>query len=152
MTPVKLIEFHPKHLELMDIRADEMMGTFKLKDAYDRIEHVWKGSLAAGTFMLDGRVLFCAGFHQLWPGSLEIWMIPSVHVKKAPVAFGRTVRRFFDNIVVDFKAHRIQTTSYDDAFHTRWMQWMGFQKEGTLRKFTHDKKNMCIYAWVEGEK
>lgn len=143
---VKVLNFHPRHLEVMEVREYEAAWLGNLKGAYAKIEQLTKDSVQAGTFMYDGRVLFCAGFSWVGPGVLEVWMIPSMHAKEASVFFGRTIKRLIESIARDFKAHRIQTTSNDDAFHERWMEWLGFQKEGTMRQFTHDKKNMCVYA------
>ncbi len=149
MTEVKIVQFNPRHLEVMEIRDEEMLGSMQLEDAYGRMDRVAKGSLAAATFMYDGRIVFCAGFHQIWPGVLEVWMIPSVHAaKKLPISFPRIIRRYVENIERDFKAHRIQTTSYHDPFHARWMEWLGFKNEtpNGMINFTHHKKTMCIYA------
>lgn len=146
---LEIVDFHPRHLDVMDMRGFEKGGAFGLDDAMARVEIVAKGSIAAATFIHDGRILFCAGFNQLWKGVIEVWMVPSVYVDQAPVTFGRTIRRYIERIEKDFKTHRLQTTSYDDPFHEKWMAWLGFEKEGTLKKFTHDKKNMCVYARVQ---
>lgn len=144
---VEVVKFHPKHLELIQMRVLETESIFH-GDAYDRMDKAAKESVQAGTFLYDGRVLFCAGFSQLWPGVLEIWMIPSVHIKSAPFLVAKTVKRYIDAIARDFKAHRIQTTTYADAAHTRWMEFLGFKCEGTLEKYTHDKKSMLVFARV----
>lgn len=145
---IKVIQFHVKHLELMQLREIEAAGAFTLKDYMERIDAVAKSSIQAATFLHDGRILFAAGFHELWPGVLEVWMIPGECIKTAPMLFGRLIKKYVDNIARDFKAHRIQTTSHDDPFHERWMGFLGFQKEGVLRNFTHDKKAMCLYSRV----
>lgn len=105
-------------------------------------------SVQAVTVVLDGRILFCAGFCPLWPGVFELWMIPSVYAKTAPVFFARTIRRYIDRIAIDFAAHRLQTTSFDDPFHRRWMTWLGFQPEGVLRQFTQDKRDMVQFGRI----
>lgn len=135
----------------MEMRSFELMGSMQLEDAYARIEKVAKASVQAATFLYDGRVLFCAGFHQLWPGVLEVWMIPSVYIRKVPISFGRTIKRYIDRLAEDFKAHRLQTTSYDDPFHAKWMAFLGFENEtpNGMKKFTHDQKTMCMYARVK---
>lgn len=145
---IKVIQFNPQHLNLMELRNTEREGAFSLPDFMERMDVVTKGSVQAATFLLDGKILFAAGFHQLWPGVLEVWMVPAACIKTAPMLFGRMIKRYVDNIAVDFKAHRIQTTSHDDPFHERWMNFLGFQKEGTLRAFTYDKKPMCIYSRI----
>lgn len=145
MTEVKVVGFHPRHLEVMELRSFELGGLFLLADAYDRVEKITQEG-QAGTFLFDGRVVFCAGFKQVWPGVLEVWMIPSVHIKKTPISFARVLKGYIKRIAADFKIHRMHTTSFDDPFHERWMAFMGFVKEGTMQQFTQDKRNMCLYA------
>lgn len=146
MIEFQIVKFHPKHFECMDIRQKEKDAIFSLPDAYARYEHVAEASLQAATFIGDGRVLFCAGFFLLWSGVAEFWMIPSAHVGKYPMPFYRTIRQYLKEIPATFKLHRIQTTSYDDAFHEKWMRKLKFKKEGTMEQYRHDKSNMCIYG------
>lgn len=147
MNEVKVVAFHERHLELLEMRETEkILGCFALGDAFERITRLAKESVQAATFLYDGRVIFCAGFFQLWPGVIEVWMIPSVHLKNCPVYFAKTIKRYVVNIAQDFKVHRMQTTSYDDAFHERWMGFLGFTKEATMKNFTFDKNSMCLYA------
>ena len=147
---VKVIPFHPKHLEVMNIRDIDsaIFGDFKSQEAFDRVDQMSRISTQAGTFLCEGRIHFVAGFCPMWPGVYEVWMLPSVYVRNAPMFFCRTLRRYIDRIAHDFKAHRIQTTSFDDKFHERWMKFMGFEKEGTLRQFTQDKRNMCQFGRI----
>lgn len=143
-----IVAFHPRHLELIELRDYEKNGVFQLNDAFERFAKVTAGSVASGTFLEDGRVLFCAGFNKIWDGVFEVWMVPSVHITKTPFLFCKVIKRYLERVEKDFKAHRIQTTSYDDPFHVRWMNWIGFEKEGTMRKLMPNKTNMCMYARV----
>jgi len=141
-----IVTFHPKHLEVMDVREVEKFGSFKLEDLYERVDKINKESVQSATFIYEGRILFCAGFSMMWPGVAEGWMIPSVYVKEYPVLCCKILKMYVDRIMVDFKCHRFQTTSPDDPFHERWMGFLGLKKEGTMRQYTHDKKNYCVYA------
>lgn len=145
---VKVLKFHPKHLEVMDVRADDsdLFAGFKTEEGMQRVEQMAAISVQAVTFFVDGRVLFCAGFCNLWPGVFEVWMLPSIYIKKHSVYFARLMRRYLDGIQEDFKAHRIQTTSFDDPFHEKWMKFLGFEWEGRMKKFTHDKRTMVMYG------
>jgi hypothetical protein len=123
-----------------------LFGDFQTPESYARVEQMVKISVQSGTFLYDGRILFVAGFCKLWNGVFELWMIPSVYAPSAPVFFVRTLKRYITAIARDFKAHRMQTTSFDDDFHEKWMGVLGFQKEGTLRAFTESKQTMCQYG------
>jgi len=146
MTKIKIIGFHPEHVNLMDLRPEEHSILKTVEDVKGRMIEVEKMSVQAGTFMYDGVIIFAAGFYIYWPGVAEGWNLSTTHIEKAPMFFARTMKRYVESIAETFKLHRIQTTAFDDPFHERWMGWLGFEKEGTMRKFTPDKKNQCMYA------
>lgn len=146
MSEVKLVPFDPHHVQVMDIRDFELKSSFALDDIYERLKEVLKGPGEAGTFIYEGRILCCAGFKIIWPGVIEGWIIPSIYIKDAPVSFAKYMRRYVESVAKTFNCHRFQTASPDDAFHERWMNWMGFQKEGVMRKYTHDQKNYGLYS------
>lgn len=125
-----------------------LFGDFKSKESYERVDQMAKVSVQAGTFIFNGRILFVAGFCKLWEGVFEVWMIPSIYADAYPVFFARTIKRYLDRIMTDFSAHRLQTTSFNDTFHERWMGFLGFQKEGKLRQFTENKNDMCQYGRI----
>lgn len=147
---VTAIAFHPKHLEIMVVRDkdNELFSGFNSAEAIERFSAMARSSVQCLTFLYDGRVLMIAGFCQLWPGVYDVWMLPSVYAKEAPVAFARLLKRYVDRIQEDFAAHRIQTVSFCDEFHEKWMNFLGFQKEGILRSFTVDKQDMCNYSRI----
>lgn len=132
----------------MEIRQKEKDAIFTLPDAYSRFENMAAASVQAATFIQDGRIIFCAGFTILWGGVADLWMVPSVYVRENPLAFYRTVRGYLKVLPETFKLHRIQTTSYNDAFHEKWMTKLGFQKEGVMRQYRHDKSDMVMYGRV----
>ena len=146
MKKVKFIEFHVKHLEILEMREEEKNGIFTLNDIYERIERLAENSILAFTMIYDGRIITCAGFVELWPGVAEIWQIPSKYVAQNPVLFARDIRRFLEEIINTFKWHRVETKCPVDDLHDRWMKWLGFECEGHLKKFSHDKKDVKQYA------
>lgn len=150
MTEVKVVRFHPNHIEVMEVRDMDaaLFGYFKTEEGFGRIKEIGDTSVQAGTFTYDGRIIFIAGFFQLWPGVIEVWMLPSKHLATAPRTFARLMKRYVDRIAEDFKVHRMQTTSFHDDFHAKFMKFLGFKAEGTLEKYTQDKRNMVQYARV----
>lgn len=148
MTDVKIIDFDPKHFDCMAIRQKEKDTIFSLPDIASRYEKMASASVQAFTFVVDGRILFCAGFVVLWEGVADFWMVPSVYTKDYPFVFYRLVRRYLKVIPKTFRLHRMQTTSYDDAFHEKWMQKLGFEKEGVMKQYLHTKENMGVYGRI----
>lgn len=145
MTKFKSVKFRPDHVDLMDLRPEELAGsTFEV--AKERIVGFAVASEQALTYTYDGRVIAAMGFIILWEGVIQGWIVPTVHVHTAPVCFARTVRRYIEALAETFKCHRFQTGSYDDELHAKWMKWLGFTNEGVSRQFTPDKKDYVNYA------
>lgn len=132
----------------MELRDYEKNGSFTLEDAYARVEAGAEVAKRAGTFMHDGRILCCAGYSIIHPGVAEGWIIPSIYVGNTPKTFCRIIKSYIDQAMEDEGLHRFQTTSYHDDFHKRWMEWLGFEREAIMKKFTHQKKDHCLYARV----
>lgn len=148
MRDVKILEFNPAHFECMDIRQKERDTIFSLPDAQERYGRMAQAAVQAFTFIVDGRILFCAGFTVLWEGVADFWMVPSVYTKEHPFVFYKLIRRYLAAIPQTFRLHRLQTTSYDDPFHEKWMRKLGFEKEGTMKQYLHTKENMVVYGRV----
>ena len=144
----EVIRFNVHHLEVMDIRDQERRGVMSLPDTKTRFELMAENSIDAKTFMYDGRILFVAGYYQLWEGVVECWMIPSEHVKTATLGFCKILKAYVDDIIEEQNCHRFQTTAPDDELHARWMRFLGLEKEGVMKKYTHDKQDECMYARV----
>ena len=45
--------------------------------------------------------------------------------------------------------HRIQIRATDDELHNRWLKFLKFEKEGTLRKYDNLGNDMNIWARVK---
>lgn len=143
---MEIIVFHPKHLEVANVRQHEADNVLTMKHAYDYIENLANKSKQAGTFMYDGRIITCAGFLELWDGVAEIWQIPSIYVSLCPTLFAKTIRGYVETIAEQFKYHRLQTCSPADPLHDRWMKFLGFTEEGTMKSYTKDKKDHRMWA------
>ena len=145
---IDLVDFNPAHVEVMDLRAEEEHIVQTMDNAYGRLVHMGEDAEKAGTFLHNGRILCCAGFSIMWPGVADGWIIPSIYVSDAPISFCKTIRAYCKEIMETMNVHRLQTTSYDDAFHKRWMEWLGFERECIMKKYTQEGTNMCLYAMV----
>ena len=140
------VPFNVNHLHLMDVRQEEVESIMNLVDVEDRFQALANISIDCKTFMYDGRIIFCAGYFEQWPGVIECWMMPSIYVKSVSLGFCRILRGYVNDIIKEFGCHRFQTNSPDDDFHARWMKFLGLEKEGVMKKYTHNQKDYCVYA------
>lgn len=145
---MEILTFHPKHLEVAEIREHEMGVLKGITDSYKRLELLQKQSNESFTLFKDGRIIGCCGFIMTMPGVAEIWMIPTVYVKTAKVSFIKSVRLLIEVLAKGYKVHRAQTHCSIDDLHDRWMKSLGFQCEGVLRKFTHLKEDQKLWSRI----
>lgn len=136
MTAMEIVKFHPKHLEVAQVRQHEIDILLKLKDGYKKTEILADCSVQAATFIYDGRIIMCAGFMDMWEGVCELWQIPTVYVHLCPVLFAKTTRAYIESIAETFKYRRLQTASLADDVNDRWMTYLGFTQEGTMQQYT----------------
>lgn len=129
---VKLVPFKKEHLDCMDMRAHEASIIRS-----DLIEGLEQGACVTG--MYDGRIITCGGIIPTSFGNADIWQIPSVYVKDVKIVYCKYIRNWIDKTVNDLALRRLETLCLDDELHTRWMSFLGFQREGIKRQ------------WVEGQ-
>ena len=141
---MKVIPFHREHLKLIEAREYERdhLIPFLTDGFLDRIEQL----PFSYTVFEDGRVITCIGCLPLWPGVLEAWQIPSVYVAEYLRPYCRTIRGLLDGAAERTEVWRIQTFSPADELHDRWMAFIGFEVEGTLKEYSRLKKDYRIWA------
>lgn len=141
---MKTIPFNREHLTLLEPREyeKERVIPFLTSAFLDVAER----SLWSYTLVKDGRVVTCIGALPLWNGVWEVWQIPSVYVPKYILEYCRTVKGILDAGAVKEKAWRLQTSSPADDLHDRWMKFIGFECEGTMREYTRFKQDFRMWA------
>ena len=97
---------------------------------------------------IDGELLCCGGIHEMGPGVGSAWFMMTHHAKKHK-------QQIVELVVGElYKAlnhyHRIQCLVLKDFVEgQKFVEWLGFRKEGELKKFTPNKQNVYLYAIVE---
>ncbi len=98
------------------------------------------------TLLHEGIVLLCGGVMPYKNGNAEIWLLPSVHFAKHRF-MGRVVK---GEMLAARKRHglkRMQTVCKDNSVLERWMSFLGFEKEGVMRKYHHGSDH-CMWGRV----
>ena len=144
---IKVIPFKVAHYECLEPREYEASSVccmpnlnFALKD--------WEDRKCAGTILHDGRILAIFGFYELWPGVCELFILPSKYTIKYPVAFARCVKRTIESGVFN-NHHRVQLRGIDDKTHNKFNEFLGFEKEGTFKKYDSAGNNFNMWARVK---
>lgn len=131
---------HPIHLDMMELRELEL-STIPEDDlrAFTNCRTAW-------TYVIDGRILCIAGYFLLRQGVAEVFVIPSIYASEYALPFQRAVKKILNLWVEEMDLHRIQTHSHDDDETSRWMQSLGFIREGWLPYYSSNKLHYNLWA------
>lgn len=144
---IKQIPFKKEHIELIDIR-DRENNILKNNPALEQRLLAIQNYHSAMTLTLDGVILGVIGFIPISPGVIEVWLVPSKHIFKYSIAFARLMRYYRENIVIACQWHRMQLVAPNDDLHNKWASFLGFEKEGILKQWGHDKTDHVMWAIV----
>ncbi len=102
---------------------------------------------AASILSADGKtVLAVMGAVPALPGVCEVFVLASEDQQKHPITFAKCVRK--ELYTLKHKYRRIQAVAKDDDFHSRWLLWLGFEREGVLKKFGIHGEDMVMWGLV----
>ena len=88
------------------------------------------------------------GVQDLWPGVCELWVIPSKYLHDYALPFARTIRKAMSSGILN-SYRRVQIQALDDELHNRWLRFLKFEKEGTLRKYDTLGNDMNMWARIQ---
>ncbi len=141
-----MIDFHPAHMDLMEIRDHEVnevcFGNYKEK--FTTLSKLG----VSGTIIYDGEILCVVGTFDMWEGVCEVWILPSKAIERHKLIFARTVKQQLLALEEVGNYHRIQVTALDDAFHNRFFKWLQFERETPygMKNFTKNKSTYNMWA------
>ena len=144
MSKVKIVPFHLNHLDVMDIRESERELIACKQEAIKAIAQ----QSAITTIIYNGVILAVMGAYMLWDGCYEVFVIPSSYAPMYPKAFCKQAK-FYADTLLETGARRLQTSSVADATHDRWMTFLGFEKEGTMKQYSIDGQDFCLWARIK---
>lgn len=123
-----LIDFHPAHLDELDLTAD---AAAMPRDAARQLERLAAFGMCRTVAGADGRkILGVVAGVPLSDDTCEVLIVSSVAQKKFPVVFTKGVREALVKIRQHFV--NIQAIGEDTPFFTRWFTWLGFSREGLV--------------------
>ena len=147
----KVVKFIAEHAEELIERGRKDFGVLADADLSMRpyFDVVAGEDGNAHSIIQDGHLVLSAGVWQLWPGVGEAWLLPSARLLSRPRGPVRIVRRFLDEIAKREGYTRVQATTHADFDRgERFLEWLGFEREGVLRKFGPDGSDHKIYSRI----
>lgn len=147
MTRLIVTPFQPSDafdIELQNMQQGCLALTMEMADALTKVGPCFTGRDAS-----TGHILGCAGLWLRHHGVGESWGLVSRRATgQALLAVTRTVHEFLDTRM----EHRISGTCLSGwRAGQRWLRLLGFEYEGTMRRYTEDGRDVDLYARAGGK-
>ena len=146
-TSLSVVPFRSYLLNIMDLHEHDQAHLDQMPEYVSYLDSATKD--AYGYCVLDyGRPVLCFGVSPQWYGVAELWMIPDKHLlRKHRFIFHRGAGKFMDFLMEELNLHRIHVTVLASNIKAlKWIESISFQREGVLKKYTFDKKDMIMYS------
>lgn len=141
----EILPFMPEHVDLMDLRDD-----CNIKDYKNRIQALTTIGLSF-TFVKDNEIIFCAGIITPHAKVAECWTLMSKDFDEHGMFAARSIKGFLDWVQPFY--HRFQMSVKEDFPEAqKFAEFLGFKKEGLMRKFDTEGNDYWLYSRIkEGE-
>jgi len=138
-----IVPFQPKHLELMVLQPAQTAFSNYFDPAYgDALQK----SGQCFTAIEDNHVYGCAGVIKQWDNRAIAWALLSAYAGRQFIRIHRAVQRFLDT--TDFR--RIEAfVDADFQEGHRWIQMLGFEREGYMKAFSPNGNDAVLYARIK---
>tara|TARA_R100001086_G_scaffold88542_1_gene43370 strand:- start:583 stop:1080 length:498 start_codon:yes stop_codon:yes gene_type:complete len=146
-TTLSVVPFKSYLLNIMDLQEHDKKHLKEMPNYSQYLDFAAENGY--GYAVLDGgKPMLCFGVSPQWYGVAELWMIPDTKlVSKNRIKFHRGAKKFMELIMEELNLHRIHVTVLSSNIKAiKWIESISFQREGVLRKYTFDKKDMIIYS------
>ncbi len=145
---------------MMEIRGDareKNVAAFSMFTEW-AARYLKEGPAIAAIETDDGRVLGCGGVRLLWSGTGEAWILLSLdaiakstqeqfsHYRKSAYTIAGDLLNDICGDLTRIQAH----VRADDEIGIRFVERLGFVREGLMRKFGPDGSDHYLYAIVRG--
>lgn len=154
---IEIIPFEPWHLELIDIQDEQKYIKTHLDSvglSFEKYGEVLKncaikqfnGELCAWTYYKDGEILGTGGILQLaYPHVSQAWCIFGTNFK---LCYKTAVKKIKSSLL-EIPSLRIEAYTETDFIQAqRFLEYLGFQQEGILRKQGVDRRDNIIYSII----
>lgn len=136
-----LIPFIPLHLQGLELQESQSWLQPHLLDETYINQLIDYGE--SYSLLVDGKVIGCGGVCDITPKRGFVWALVSKDAGKHLLKATRIVKSYLD----DKDYRRLETGVKTDfiAGH-RWVKMLGFEREGTMRKWGEDGNDYDMYA------
>ena len=137
----------PSHLHYMSITESQL--PFAKAVSMDTMLEMQARLGLAVTALVHGKPVAMFGCIVLWTGVAEIWSIISDDARRYPKQLTIVAKSFSDIVAQSLSLHRLQlTVRSDEPRALRWAEYLGFEIEGLMKKYSPDGADTYILARV----
>lgn len=145
MNKFKMIPYKLDHFDLLEIREREVQSMNIIGRAKERME-VLAQTGNCFTMIYSGKIIGVMGWFEHWPEVCELFVLPTIYLSEAGFIFARTMKRYLHSFEKVRNFRRVQVTAVKDILHNRWLSWLGFVIEGTLKKYGPNGEDFIMWA------
>jgi RimJ/RimL family protein N-acetyltransferase len=144
---IKVIPFKIEHYLAVEKRAE--IEQFDV-EFFVRANRYFLEKFPSITGMVGDTYIACGGFVLLWPYTAELWAKVSPEAKPYSVEMNQIICNFITDTVQAFSLSRLQATVRKDFVTAkRWVEFLGFKKEGLLKKYFNNH-DYIMYSKIIG--
>ena len=137
----------PSHLHYMSITESQL--PFAKAVSMDAMLEMQARLGLAVTALVHGKPVAMFGCIILWTGVAEMWSIISDDARRYPKQLTLVAKGFSDIVAQSLSLHRLQlTVRSDEPRALRWAEYLGFEIEGLMKKYSPDGADTYILARV----
>lgn len=141
---ITVVAFRPEHLAALKLQASQASAQPLMTEQHGR--EIVAANGQAWTALRDGVPLACAGLIELWQGRAYAWS----YLAEGAAAHFKAVHRATLARLADCRWRRVEmAVDVRDPAAKRWAWHLGFQFEGTLKAWTHDGRDVEMWARVK---
>ena len=143
--------FKPEHaFDILDRNVDEENVWLSRFGDFEDFIKIWEKGGPSYTLFIDNQIVFCGGVVDMRWNRGEAWTLLSSLFYKYPKACVKTIKNELGRIIREFSFERVQAiVEPEDNRAIRFIEYLGFEREGLLRKYLPDGKDMLMYARIQ---
>lgn len=145
---IDLVTYEPAHChDILDFNAKK--GQPRGRIDWEKVASSWHTAGPAYTLMVDGKIMGSAGLVIIDDKKAEAWLMFSMRFYKHKTLALRILIKEFKKLIAEHKFTRVQAVVPTTFFKgQRFVEWLGFQKEGVLRKYGPENEDMIMYSKI----
>jgi hypothetical protein len=98
------------------------------------------------TYIEDDKVLACGGAIKLWDGMAEAWFTLADDMDLPVFTICKAVKEYIDSLIGNPYRRLQATVKRSDEKAIRFIEWLGFEREGLLLQYGVEGADYYIYA------